>query len=96
LVTQTRDQNRRPIFVVADLDGDESSRLEVADLRLEIAGAILDLSEAVSDLSVPVENRRCVGFFDENFRPPFEQWVFKFHRLRKVPGRLHSALIFDE
>jgi hypothetical protein len=40
---QTSDQNRRPVFVVPDLDRDNASGLKRFDLPLEIARTLIDL-----------------------------------------------------
>src|SRR6266536_6489763 len=40
---QTSDQNRRPIFVVSDLDCDNAAGVKHFDLRLEIARSLFNL-----------------------------------------------------
>jgi hypothetical protein len=53
---QTSDQNRRPIFVVSDLDRDNASGAEHVDLSLEIARAFFDVGKFSQDLAARVED----------------------------------------
>ncbi len=55
-LAQTSDQNRRPIFVVSDLDRDDASGAEHVDLSLEIARAFFDVGKFSQDLAARVED----------------------------------------
>jgi len=94
--TQTSDENRRRIFVIADLDGDYASIGELVDLWFEAPRAFINSTERPIDLAAGIKNGGLVALLSENRLPSLQQYVFRFHPLRKMPRRLHSALIFDD
>src|SRR5207245_6925411 len=93
--TQTSDENRRRTFVIADLDGDYASIGELVDLWFEAPRAFINSTERPIDLAAGIKNGGLVALLSENRLPSLQQYVFRFHLLRKMPRRLYSALIFD-
>jgi hypothetical protein len=59
---QTSDQNRRPIFVIADLNRNDLARIEELDLRLDLARSLFNLSKRPRDLAGWTENGRLIIF----------------------------------
>ena len=55
-LAQTSDQNRRPIFVVSDLNSDNTARRELFKLPFELARAFFYLGKFPEDLAVRIEN----------------------------------------
>jgi len=51
LFPQTSDENRRPIFVIADLNRNDFARIEGLDLRLDLARSLFNLSKRPRDLA---------------------------------------------
>jgi hypothetical protein len=51
LFPQTSDENRRPIFVIADLNRNDLARIEGLDPRFELARSLFNLSKRPRDLA---------------------------------------------
>ena len=79
---QTSDENRWPIFVVADLDAENVAFAKDVDRFQQITGALFDLAERPEYFATRCENTRRIMLSPECFLPCFEQWIRGFHRLR--------------
>src|SRR4030088_2892879 len=82
--------------MIADLNRVDVVRPGRTDLRFGIARSLVDLAKWPLYFAAGVENGGGFGLLSENRLPSFQQCVFRFHRLLKLPTRLHSALIFDD
>jgi hypothetical protein len=60
LFPQTSDENRWPIFVIADLNRDDLTCIERLDLRFELARSLVNLSKRPRDLAGCPENGRLI------------------------------------
>jgi hypothetical protein len=59
---QTRDENRRPIFVIADLDPDDIAGTKYVDFRYEIARSLFNLPKRPGDVPSGIENGGLIAF----------------------------------
>src|SRR5467141_2093077 len=82
LPAQTSDQERRPVLVVSNLNGDNTAGPEHFKLRLEVAGAFVYVAKFSEDLAVAVENGWPIFCAAQRLLPAIEQWVDRFHTLR--------------
>jgi hypothetical protein len=53
---QTRKQNCRPLFVVADLDGEHAAGTEVPDFRFHLVRVSIDLRKCPDDFAGGIED----------------------------------------
>ena len=83
-LAQSCDQNRRPIFMIANLDRDNAMLGEDVDPRLELPRALFDFTKCPHDFAVRRENCRRIAFLPKRLAPGQEQWVARLHRLRKI------------
>jgi len=84
---QTRDQDRWPVFVVSDLNGDDTARREHLNVRLEVAGAFFYIGKFPEKLAARVDDGRPIFCAAQSLSPSVEQWIGRFHTLR---GRLRA------
>ena len=84
---QTRNQDRRPVFVVSDLNGDDTARREHLNVRLEVAGAFFYIGKFPEKLAARVDDGRPIFCAAQSLSPSVEQWIGRFHTLR---GRLRA------
>src|SRR5439155_25657855 len=84
LLAQASDQNRWPIFMIADLNREDLACIEDVDLRCEMARSLFDLSKRPRDFPRWIENGRPIAFPQQSFGPRRQQWVFGFHRLQET------------
>jgi len=84
LLAQASDQNRWPIFMIADLNREDLACIEDVDLRCEMARSLFDLSKRPRDFPRWIENGRPIAFPQQRFVPRRQQWVFGFHRLQET------------
>src|ERR1700716_2055105 len=82
--------------MIADLNRVDVVRPGRTDLRFEIARSLVDLAKCPLSFAAGIENGGRFGLLSENRLPSFQQYVFRFRRLRKLPTRLHSGLLFDD
>jgi hypothetical protein len=62
LPSQAGDKDGWPIFVIADLDGNDRARRQRINLFFEKARSLFDLCEALHDLPSCIENRGVIAF----------------------------------
>jgi hypothetical protein len=83
-LAQSCDQNRRPIWMITDLDRDNAMLGEDVDLRLEVPRALFNITKCPQEFAVRRENRGRIAFLRKRLAPRHEQWVARLHRLRKI------------
>src|SRR5437762_8123199 len=83
--TQTSDENRRRIFVIADLDGDYASIGELVDLWFEAPRAFINSTERPVDLAAGIKNGAPVALFRQNRLPPLQPSASRFHPSPRLP-----------
>src|ERR1700720_89839 len=79
---QATDQNRWPIFMVADLDCENVSLMENVDALQQVASALFNVAERSKHFAVGRKNSRRITLSRERFLPILQQWIGGFHRLR--------------
>jgi len=84
LFPQTCDENRRPIFMIADLNRNDFARAESLDLRFELARLLFNLSKRPRDLAGRIENGGLIALSRQRLVPRCQQCVFGFHRLQET------------
>ena len=87
VLAQTRNQDRRPVFVVSDLNSDDTTRREHRKIGLEVAGAFLYTGKFPENLAARVDDGRAIFCAAQSLLPSVEQWIGRFHTLR---GRLRA------
>ena len=83
---QASDENRRPIFMVSDLNSDNIARAECFKQNLEIAGAFFHVDKSPQNLVARVENGRRAFCAAKRLLPGVKQRVGGFHTLRAPLG----------
>ena len=68
-LAQTRDQDRRPVFVVSDLNRDDTTRREHLNIGLEVAGAFFDIGKFSENLAARVDDGRRIFARRESLSP---------------------------
>jgi hypothetical protein len=68
---QATNQNRRPIFMVADLDGENVAFGKAADILQQITGTLFDLAECPEDFAARRKDGWCIAFSRKCFLPHF-------------------------
>jgi hypothetical protein len=72
---QASDQNRRPIFVVADLDGQNMASGKDADALQQITRALFDVAERPKHFASRCKNGWRIALFFQRSSPRFQQWI---------------------
>src|SRR6266508_994596 len=72
---QTTEQNRRPIFMVADLHAENVAFTKDVHPLQEITCALFDLAERPEPLAASCKDSDCIASSCECFLPPFQQWI---------------------
>ena len=80
---QTRDQDRWPVFVVSDLNSDDTARREHLNIGLEVAGAFFYFGKFPENLAARVDDGRLIFCAAQSLSPSVEQWIGRFHTLRR-------------
>ena len=80
------DEDRWPIFVIADLHRHDRARRQRVDLRLESARALFNTTKATRAFAGRIENRGAITFARQRLLPRSQQWIVRFHRLQKLPS----------
>jgi hypothetical protein len=83
MLAQTRNQDRRPVFVVSDLNSDDTTRREHLKIGLEVAGAFLYTFKFPENLAARVDDGRAIFCAAQSLSPSVEQWIGRFHTLRE-------------
>src|SRR4029077_8608628 len=79
---QTTDQNRWPIFMVADLDSENVAFCENVNASQQVASALFNLVECSEHFAGGRKNSWLITLSRERFLPVLQQWIGGFHRLR--------------
>jgi len=79
---QTRNQDRRPVFVVSDLNSDDTAGREHLNIGLEVRGAFFYIGKFPENLAARVYDGRPIFCAAQSLSPSIEQWVGRFHTLR--------------
>jgi hypothetical protein len=72
---QTSDENRWPIFVVADLDTENVAFAKDVNPFQQITRAPFDLAEGPEHFAARGKNSGGIALFCECFLPRFQQWI---------------------
>jgi hypothetical protein len=83
LLAQTRDENRRPIFVVANLHSHDSPGEELVHFGRESTRVAFNVPKASRDPAGWIENGGVIAFARDSRLPCEEQRIVMFHRLQK-------------
>ena len=81
---QATDQNRWPIFMVADLDSENAAFVENVDASHQVASALFNVAKCSEHFAAGRKNRRRIPLSGERFLPILQQWIGRFHRLRRA------------
>jgi hypothetical protein len=71
MLAQATNQNRRPIFMVADLDGQNVVFVKDPDALQQITRALFDVAECPEDFTARCKDSRGIAFSRECFLPRF-------------------------
>ena len=82
-LAQTSDQERRPIFMIANLDRDHTTFGEAVDFRFEIASTCFDIEKSSHDFPARVKDRWRIFRAGDSLFPGSKQSVARFHLLRE-------------
>ena len=81
---QATDQNRWPIFMVADLDSENAAFVENVDASQQVASALFNVAECSEHFAAGRKNSWRIPLSRERFLPVLQQWIGGFHRLRRA------------
>ena len=81
---QATDQNRWPIFMVADLDSENAAFVENVDASHQVASALFNVAKCSEHFAAGRKNRWRIPLSRERFLPVLQQWIGRFHRLRRA------------
>ena len=81
---QATDQNRWPIFMVADLDSENAAFVENIGASHQVASALFNVAECSEHFAARRKNSWRIPLSRERFLPALQQWIGGFHRLRRA------------
>jgi hypothetical protein len=81
---QASDQNRWPIFLVADLDSENVAFVENVHASQQVASALFNVAECSEYFAAGRKNSWRITLSGERFFPVLHQWIGGFHRLREA------------
>ena len=82
-LAQASDQDRRPIFMIANLERDHTTLSEAVDFRLEIACTFFDIGKPSYNLPARIKDRGRISRACDSLSPGGKQSVARFHLLRE-------------
>ncbi len=82
-LAQASDQDRRPIFVIANLERDHTTLGEAVDFRLEIARTLFDIGKSSCNFPAGIKDRGRIFRACDSLSPGGKQSVARFHLLRE-------------
>ena len=82
-LAQAGDQDRGPIFMIANLDRDHTTLGEALDFRFEIARTCFDIGKSSHDFPARVKDRWRIFRAGDSLFPGSKQSVARFHLLRE-------------
>jgi hypothetical protein len=82
-LTQASDQDRRPIFMIANLERDHTTLGEAVDFWLEIARASFDIRKSSCNFPARIKDRGRIFRAGDSLFPGSKQSVARFHLLRE-------------
>src|SRR5881398_163414 len=72
---QASDQDRRPIFMIANLEGDHTTLGEAVDFRLEIGRTFFDIGKSSCNFPTGIKDRRRIFRACDSLSPGGKQSV---------------------
>ena len=82
-LAQASDQDRWPVFMIANLERDHTTLGEAGDFRLEIARTFFDIGKSSRDFPARVKDRWRIFRAGDSLFPGSKQSVDRFHLLRE-------------
>ena len=82
-LAQASDQDRRPIFMIANLKRDHTTLGKAVDFRLEIARRLFDIGKSSCNFPARIKDRGRIFRAGDSLSPGSKQCVARFHLLRE-------------